>query len=192
MVAASRFEGLYAQDAACTRERGLERIARITAENPDIAVAPNYGHFCNLSFALAYYFVHTEAGEDADEVLDRIATYMYDFVQAKHRANQEAFAREGLAHVTGHTIPVMMEMEGHGWHTTVVEDTDETVAYDIEQCIFATLCPAYGVPELGPIFCHVDDIVLGDLPGVVFEREGTLCLGQHACDFRFSRAVGEK
>ena len=187
MVASSRFEGLFAQDCACVQDEVLERIARIVQDNPAIAVKPNFGHFCNLSFALAYLAVHEAHGESREEILDCLAAHMYAFVETKHRANQEAFAREGLAHVSGHTIPVMMDMEGHGWHTEVVEESDDAVAYDIKQCIFATLCPAYGVPELGPIFCHVDDIVLGELPGAVFEREGTLCLGSDRCDFRFRR-----
>ncbi|MBQ6394938.1 MAG: L-2-amino-thiazoline-4-carboxylic acid hydrolase [Atopobiaceae bacterium] len=185
MVANSRFADLFAQDCTFLQTDILERIAKIVEENPAIAVKPNYGHFCNLSFALAYLFAHEARGEERDGILDRLATHMYGFVEAKHRSNQEAFAREGLDHVRTHTIPVMMEMEGHGWHTEVVEDKADAVAYDIKQCIFATLCPAYGVPELGPVFCHVDDIVLGELPGAVFEREGTICLGADRCDFRF-------
>ena len=55
MVANSRFADLFAQDCMFLQTDILERIAKIVEENPAIAVKPNYGHFCNLSVAVALF-----------------------------------------------------------------------------------------------------------------------------------------
>jgi hypothetical protein len=40
-----------------------------------------------------------------------------------------------------------------------------------------------GCPELTKIFCENDERVYGNLPGLKFERTGTLGKGAKRCDF---------
>ncbi len=52
-----------------------------------------------------------------------------------------------------------------------------------------TFCPYFryftelGCPELTKISCKSDDLIYGNLPGIKFERKGTLGRGNDHCDF---------
>lgn len=54
---------------------------------------------------------------------------------------------------------------------------------DILECPYCRYFTELGCPELTKIFCENDERVYGDLPGIVFERKGTLGKGADRCDF---------
>ena len=56
----------------------------------------------------------------------------------------------------------------------------------MKSCIYLDTTKRYNCVEMCPLFCKNDDVILaGYKPAVVFERSGTLALGQDACDFHF-------
>ena len=59
---------------------------------------------------------------------------------------------------------------------------------DILQCPYKTYFTELGCPELTKIFCENDERVYGALPGLVFERSGTLGKGADRCDFYIRKA----
>lgn len=59
---------------------------------------------------------------------------------------------------------------------------------DILQCPYMTYFTKLGCPELTKIFCENDERIYGHLPGVVFERNGTLGKGAEKCDFYIRKA----
>ena len=59
---------------------------------------------------------------------------------------------------------------------------------DILQCPYKTYLTELGCPELVKIFCENDERVYGALPGLVFERSGTLGKGADRCDFYIRKA----
>lgn len=59
---------------------------------------------------------------------------------------------------------------------------------DILKCPYKTYLTELGCPELTKIFCENDERVYGALPGLVFERKGTLGKGAERCDFYIRRA----
>ena len=59
---------------------------------------------------------------------------------------------------------------------------------DITACPYCRYFGELGCPELTRIFCGNDDRVYGNLPGIVFERTGTLGTGADRCDFCIRRA----
>lgn len=54
---------------------------------------------------------------------------------------------------------------------------------DILECPYNKYLTELGCPELTKIFCENDERVYGNLPGLVFERTGTLGKGADRCDF---------
>ncbi len=54
---------------------------------------------------------------------------------------------------------------------------------DVIGCPYFRYFTELGCPELTKIFCENDDRVYGNLPGIAFERTGTLGKGAERCDF---------
>ncbi len=54
---------------------------------------------------------------------------------------------------------------------------------DVTSCPYNRYCTELGCPEITRIFCENDDRMYGELPGVRFERTGTLGKGADCCDF---------
>ena len=59
---------------------------------------------------------------------------------------------------------------------------------DITACPYCRYFSELGCPELTKIYCENDDRTYGNLPGVVFERTGTLGKGADRCDFCIRKA----
>ena len=59
---------------------------------------------------------------------------------------------------------------------------------DVTACPYCRYFGELGCPELTKVFCANDDRVYGSLPGIVFERTGTLGRGADCCDFRIRKA----
>ncbi|MBQ8966115.1 L-2-amino-thiazoline-4-carboxylic acid hydrolase [Ruminococcus sp.] len=54
---------------------------------------------------------------------------------------------------------------------------------DILACPYKKYLTELGCPELTKIFCDNDERIYGNLPGLSFERKGTLGKGADRCDF---------
>ncbi len=54
---------------------------------------------------------------------------------------------------------------------------------DVVSCPYFRYFTELGCPELTRISCKSDDLVYGNLPGISFERTGTLGRGNERCDF---------
>ena len=54
---------------------------------------------------------------------------------------------------------------------------------DILECPYKKYLTELGCPELTKIFCDNDERIYGNLPGLRFERKGTLGKGADRCDF---------
>ncbi len=59
---------------------------------------------------------------------------------------------------------------------------------DILACPYCRYFTELGCPELTRIFCENDERMYGNLPGLVFDRKGTLGKGADRCDFCIRKA----
>ena len=59
---------------------------------------------------------------------------------------------------------------------------------DVLACPYCRYFTELGCPELTRIYCENDERTYGHLPGIVFERTGTLGKGADRCDFRIRKA----
>lgn len=59
---------------------------------------------------------------------------------------------------------------------------------DVLACPYCRYFTELGCPELTRIYCENDERTYGNLPGIVFERTGTLGKGADRCDFCIRKA----
>jgi hypothetical protein len=64
----------------------------------------------------------------------------------------------------------------------------ELLALDVERCPLAELFAREGAPEVGPLVCKLDDVMVEMLDGVELRRTGTIAAGAKRCDFRYRRS----
>ena len=75
-----------------------------------------------------------------------------------------------------------------GWETDWVEVSGERIAFNMKRCFYLDVLEEYGVPELTPQYCRLDDLIYEGLsPYVRWARAKTLGRGDEFCDFCFER-----
>lgn len=80
-----------------------------------------------------------------------------------------------------------------GWEIQWVHNDKNEVYFNMKRCIYVETTQKYGCPELCPLFCKNDDIVLGGYkPAIVFERNETIAGGSNKCDFHFKNGKYSK
>lgn len=70
----------------------------------------------------------------------------------------------------------------------VVEQTNDTYAFNVTRCRYAEMYNALGIPELGALFsCNRDGTMIeGFNDNISFERTQTIMGGASHCDFRYA------
>ncbi|MBP3700498.1 MAG: L-2-amino-thiazoline-4-carboxylic acid hydrolase [Lachnospiraceae bacterium] len=63
----------------------------------------------------------------------------------------------------------------------------DEVRFDIDQCPYCKYLTEIGCPEIVRFSCEVDQWIYGNLPGLAFERTGTIGTGADRCDFCLKR-----
>ncbi len=72
---------------------------------------------------------------------------------------------------------------GNGFRNVFYPKEKGKYRMDIVACPYNQYFTELGCPELTKIFCENDDRTYGNLPGLKFERTGTLGKGAERCDF---------
>lgn len=185
-MADSRFSDYFEtcpQEKLSDVEAGVEQLIR---EEQEFCVPISRPHLCNLFCALALYQSDIAEGIDKEASQQKIVNVMETYLIPRKRMFQRVFRLPGIFPLMRKAIPkMMMKGNGYGWDTVEVDCGKDVCAFDTRQCIFATIFKKRGVPELGPCFCHIDDYLYSELPGIDFRRTGTCCRGDACCDFRF-------
>jgi O-methyltransferase involved in polyketide biosynthesis len=80
-------------------------------------------------------------------------------------------------------------LPSEGWGLAITEDTPDCFAFEVRShCLHRDVLATYGIPELTPIFCRMDDLLFSQLaPEIVYSRTKTLGRGDDCCDFRYCR-----
>jgi len=77
--------------------------------------------------------------------------------------------------------------EDAGFQSTKLCISKDEVCFDINQCPYCKYLTEIGCPEIIRFSCEIDQWIYGDLPGLKFERAGTLGTGADKCDFCLKR-----
>ncbi len=72
---------------------------------------------------------------------------------------------------------------GNGFQNIFYPKQKGVYRMDVTACPYCRYFTESGCPELTKIFCENDDRCYGSLPGLKFERTGTLGKGADRCDF---------
>ena len=72
---------------------------------------------------------------------------------------------------------------GNGFQNVFYPKKKGEYRMDITSCPYCRTFTELGCPELTKIFCENDERIYGRLPGLKFERTGTLGKGAERCDF---------
>ena len=91
------------------------------------------------------------------------------------------------------TPNMMKKMFPHeGWDIEWLEVSKKQVAFNMHACFYLDSLTKYGVPELTPVFCGLDDLIYENVsPSLRWQRTGTLGRGDTHCDFRFVNPKSE-
>ena len=76
---------------------------------------------------------------------------------------------------------------GNGFQNVFYPKKKGEYRMDITSCPYCRTFVELGCPELTKIFCENDERIYGRLPGLKFERTGTLGKGAGRCDFCLRR-----
>lgn len=191
MMKDSRFSAFFKTCDERKRQDVKSRIEQLIREEREFCVPVSRPHLCNLFSALALYRSDLSEGIDPEVSKNRIVEMMEAYLGPRKRMFQRMAAIPGVFPLLRRVIPkLMMKGNGYGWDSIELDLGKDVCAFDTRQCIFATIFKKQGVPELGPCFCHIDDFLYSELPGIEFKRTGTCCRGDACCDFRFVRRRG--
>lgn len=160
----SRYADYLPSLSASDREAFDERIDRLNAENRQYCDRGNYGHLCNIFTSIA----------------------IYGHLQKKGMSKEELLKPNRLK-LMGVIVPLGFKMGSRtGWEYRFHKTTKKRLQFECLKCIYAPSFSKYGMSELGPMYCHADDINYGHLPGITFTRHHTLSKDGEPCDFLFT------
>ena len=77
---------------------------------------------------------------------------------------------------------------GNGFKNVFYPKKKGEYRMDVTSCPYCRYFSELGCPELTKIFCENDERIYGNLPGLRFERKGTLGKGSERCDFCLRKA----
>jgi hypothetical protein len=84
---------------------------------------------------------------------------------------------------------VVKQYPEQGWNVQWIRNDKKEIHFNMKSCIYFDTTKRYHCTEMCPLFCANDDVNFsGYKPAIVFERSGTLALGQDLCDFHFKNS----
>lgn len=188
-AAIERTLGEGAQPAFAARARA--RCAALAPSAPRFRRGLNRGLFALGVPVLAIYRVlREEYGLAEPAALDLV----WALLEARYLALGESrLIRAGYsAMMTSRLVKIGLRRalpkltEESGFRMELVDDGG-VLSFDVKACALVRYLRERGAPELGPLFCRIDDIMAGFIDGVALERSGTIAQGAERCDFRYRR-----
>jgi len=187
MAESSRYKDYLPSISKEGREAIYSRINTLIVDNGIYCDKGNYGHLCNIFTAMAIYSWLQESGKSKDEAFEIVSTEMWNYVE-KGAVKIRKILKPGMLKLMGKIVPLgFSKGSGYGWEYAWHESTKDTLRFECLKCIYAPIFNKYDMSELGPMFCHADDINYGHLQGIKFTRLHTLSKDGQPCDFLFTR-----
>lgn len=178
-------------DAAVFAADVQRRYDALYAQRPRFQQGALQSHLDdNILPGLAVYQVLREKGLPQDDALDHVQTLLATMVQPARRWLQRLGRFPWFFPVFRALIRFEMRVgfPPEGWRTVWIENSAALVAFDMHRCFFLDVLTAYDAPELTPLYCYLDVLLIeGVSPYLSWERTQTLALGGTCCDFRYRR-----
>jgi hypothetical protein len=182
-----------ASSPAAIREGARRRLRALAPELPRFHQRVNRSLFESNAALVGLYRALLEDGQ-----LEREAALAgVDAVLQAAYNRRLASPRKGKLASIALRLPVLRNLglraaeraasEPGGFVMRRVDSPGDLLALDVERCPISTFFAEQGVPELGPLVCKLDDLLVAKLPGITLERSGTIATGAERCDFRYRR-----
>ena len=176
------------------RAGALRRAGELEQQAPRFRRTMNRGLFAVGVPTLALYrTLREDAGHDEATALATVDALL----QAAFRRRLAPPLRRTLMSgafrlpVVRHVVMAMAERsrEPGGFEMRSVDrDPDVLLALDVDRCPLAEFFARQGTPEVGPLICRLDDVMVEAIDGVELRRTGTIAAGAARCDFRYRRS----
>lgn len=134
--------------------------------------------------ASIYLTVKDEIGEAAAfQVIEKAAARNCEGIAAKLRRLMKLPGMRGLFISLWDPMTKKLFGSDSGFQNVFYPRKKGEYRMDITVCPYCRYFTEMGCPELTRIFCENDERIYGNLPGLKFERTGTLGKGADRCDF---------
>ena len=188
MISRSRFIKFYETWSEGEKEKIVERMNKLIAENPEYVDSNNYGHLCNLLTSIAMIQVLEDTGKTSEEAENAVANAMYDFIEPQISSMKKLASLGCFVRFLKITMPLKFKKTlGYGWDVEFPKCPADTFSMTTHKCIYQQLFTKYGMPEMTARFCMVDDILYSDLPRAEFTYTQQIGTGGSVCDYSFRK-----
>ena len=196
LIRRSDFYDWYCSFSPDTKERIRQMVDRLLRENPTCRLpfrtGPGYlmMHWLmgDLFTSLAIYLIRKKEGDPPEILLARIDSSLTAAGRKINRLVKRLMKLPGAFFLARHGIPKAMTLaNGCGFQVAPADYGKNAFGFDVTECPYCRLYAAYGVPEIGPVFCRFDDTLASGMDNLEFIRNGTLCQGSDKCDFLYRK-----
>jgi hypothetical protein len=169
--------------------RATERLSAILALYADLPRAMRFHTESRIFPAAAIYLTAKErlGEETAFSIVENAAVELTDELGRKlARLMRLPGMRSLFVRVWD---PLVRKVFGpdNGFRNTFYPKQKGEYRMDVLACPYCRYFTELGCPELTKIYCENDERTYGNLPGIAFERTGTLGKGADRCDFRIRK-----
>lgn len=185
LIKDGRFRILFDSSDKETQELVIKKLGELL-DGSVYTEESNYGHLCNLYSALAFCLVFEAQGKSRKEGIETVKRAMYDYLVPERR-KMEQLAAEGkfIDYIKGSMPPRFGSPVAFGWDVDFEEKNDKEFVMTVNSCMYCKIFKEYGIEELTPVFCGVDDLLFKDLPGAGLEYTQQMGCGGNICDYVF-------
>ncbi len=141
-----------------------------------------------LPSAAIYLTVKNAVGpERAYRIIEDAAVRSCAEIERKLRKLMKLPGMRGLFIRVWDPMTKKLFASGNGFQNVFYPKKKDEYRMDITACPYCRTFTELGCPELTKVFCENDERIYGRLPGLRFERTGTLGKGAERCDFRLKK-----
>ena len=137
-----------------------------------------------LPSAAIYLTVKDAVGpEKAYRIIEDAAVQLCAEIEKKLRRMMKLPGMQSLFIKAWDPLTKKIFSSGNGFQNVFYPKKKGEYRMDVTSCPYCRTFTELGCPELTRIFCENDERIYGRLPGLKFERTGTLGKGAGHCDF---------
>lgn len=180
-------------DAAVMMGRIQQRYDEIKARRPIFESQVFNGHVVgNILPGLALYQILREDGLDTEtaiaEIDDIFEKWFNQAPPPNMRLNQSMKYFPENFEIFRKLVMFAMKtvFPSPGWQFDMIADDENSLAFNMHHCFYIEVLNYYGAPELTPVFCKLDDILMAAMPASIkWGRTQTIGTGAEYCNFRW-------
>lgn len=158
----------------------LKRINLFIQEEKIYCDRGNYQHLSDIFAAIALYEGLQSRGMPEERAFQTVWDALTLAVQKRKKIMQALAGKLGFWKFMRWALPIAFHYgSGRGWRFRWFTNQPENrYSFEVRECIYQKIFQKRNLEKLGPMFCRCDLIMYGELPGIDFQRKGTLCYGE--------------